>query len=130
MQQPKSVDSLEKLGRVRLSDSFFLRDFLYSEVAQIYKMQNIPDDPDLAIEVGKHLCREILEPIQHFKQLVHVILVLILNRGSSNNYLLSLLFHVSLRCFPQLNLELACLLVFSSSGDVFQVQFYSLCLVF
>ena len=64
MRKPKSVSGLENLGRVRLSESFFLRDFLYSETAQIYGMPNIPDDPDLAIEVGKHLCEELLEPLQ------------------------------------------------------------------
>lgn len=64
MQQPKSVNGLENLGRVRLSKNFFLRDFLYSEISQIYGVSNIPDDPDLAIEVGKHLCEQLLEPIQ------------------------------------------------------------------
>ena len=64
MRKPKSVSGLENLGRVRLSESFFLRDFLYSETAQIYGIPNIPDDPDLAIEVGKHLCEELLEPLQ------------------------------------------------------------------
>ena len=63
MNKPKSVKALEELGRVRLSPSFFMRDFLYSEIANFYGIQNIPDDPDLAIEVGKHLCQEILEPL-------------------------------------------------------------------
>ena len=64
MPQPTSVSGLEKLGRVRLSQSFFLRDFLYSEISQIYGIPNIPDDPDLAIEAGTHLCQELLEPLQ------------------------------------------------------------------
>jgi hypothetical protein len=63
MRKPQSVDALEKLGRVRLSHSFYLREFLYSEIANFYGMQNIPDDPDLAIEVGKRLCEELLEPL-------------------------------------------------------------------
>jgi hypothetical protein len=63
MRQPKSVNGLEKLGRERLSKNFFLRDFLYSEISQIYGIPNIPDHPDLAIEVGKHLCQELLEPL-------------------------------------------------------------------
>lgn len=63
MPKPKSVHALEELGRVRLSPSFFMRDFLYSEISAIYGIQNIPDDPDLAIEVGKHLCEELLEPL-------------------------------------------------------------------
>ncbi len=64
MLSPGSVKSLKKLGRVRLSKNFFMRDFLYSEVANFYKISNIPDDPDLAIASGKHLCEEILEPLQ------------------------------------------------------------------
>ena len=63
MKRPKSVKALEELGRVRLSPSFFMRDFLFSEIANFYGIQNIPDDPDLAIEVGKHLCEELLEPL-------------------------------------------------------------------
>jgi hypothetical protein len=64
MQMPRSVNSLENLGRVRLSKSFFMRDFLYSEIANFHKIQNIPEDPDLAIAAGKHLCEEILEPLR------------------------------------------------------------------
>lgn len=64
MRTPKSVDALETLGRVRLSPSFFMRDFLYSEIANFYGVQNIPEDPDLAIEVGTALCTQLLEPLQ------------------------------------------------------------------
>lgn len=64
MKKPQSVASLENLGRVRLSKSFFMRDFLYSEIANFYGIPNIPDDPDLAISNGKHLCEELLEPLQ------------------------------------------------------------------
>ena len=46
MKTPKSVASLENLGRVRLSKNFFFRDFLYSEVANFYGKSNIPDNPD------------------------------------------------------------------------------------
>ena len=63
MKSPKSVETLEKFGRVRLSSSFFMRDFLYSEIANFYGAQNIPDNPDLAIEVGIRLCEELLEPL-------------------------------------------------------------------
>lgn len=63
MNTPMSVEALEDLGRVRLSKSFFLRDFLYSEIAAKYGILNAPDDADLAIEVGKHLCEELLEPL-------------------------------------------------------------------
>jgi hypothetical protein len=40
-----------------------MRDFLYSEIANYYGMSNVPENPDLAIEVGKHLCEELLEPL-------------------------------------------------------------------
>lgn len=62
--KPKSVETLEKLGRVQLSKSFFMREFLYSEISQIENIPNIPDDPNLAIEAGKNLCENILEPLQ------------------------------------------------------------------
>ena len=64
MRSPKSVKALENFGRLQLSPSFFMRDFLYSEISQIEKIPNIPDNPDLAVEVGKKLCSEVLEPIQ------------------------------------------------------------------
>lgn len=64
MRQPKSVKGLEDLGRVRLSENFFLRDFLYSEIAVIHGFQNLPDDPDLAIATGRVLCETLLEPMQ------------------------------------------------------------------
>lgn len=49
---------------MQLSASFFMRDFLYSEISQIHGIPNIPDDPELAIEAGTMLCEEVLEPIQ------------------------------------------------------------------
>ncbi len=64
MKKPTSVAALEDLGRVRLSKSFYFRDFLYSEIANHFCMQNIPDDPDLAIAAGSKLCEELLEPLQ------------------------------------------------------------------
>ncbi len=67
MRQPHSVRALEDFGRVRLSDSFFMRDFLFSEIAAINGFHNLPDDPDLAIAAGTRLCGELLEPLQqHF----------------------------------------------------------------
>ena len=48
--------ALEELGRVRLSKSFYMRDFLYSEIANFHGIPNIPDDPDLAIAAGRKLC--------------------------------------------------------------------------
>jgi hypothetical protein len=64
MRQPKTVRALEAFGRVRLSENFFMRDFLYSEIAVINGFQNIPHDPDLAIAAGTRLCEELLEPLQ------------------------------------------------------------------
>lgn len=64
MRQPRSVKGLEEFCRVRLSESFFMRDFLYSEIAAINGFQNIPADPDLAIAAGKVLCETLLEPLQ------------------------------------------------------------------
>jgi len=63
MKKPGSVDALNEFGRERLSQNFFMRDFLYSEIANIHGVQNIPDDPDLAIEAGRRLCEELLEPL-------------------------------------------------------------------
>lgn len=64
MRRPKSVDGLEDLGRVRLSPNFYMRDFLYSEIANMHGLQNIPHDPDLAVRAGKRLCQDLLEPLQ------------------------------------------------------------------
>jgi hypothetical protein len=62
--RPGSVRSLEEFGRVRLSASFFMRDFLHSEIADFHGIPNIPDDPDLAIAAGRQLCKQLLEPLQ------------------------------------------------------------------
>lgn len=64
MKSPKTVSALEDLGRVRLSQSFFMRDFLYSEIASLNGLQNIPEDPDLAVAAGSRLCTDLLEPLQ------------------------------------------------------------------
>ena len=56
--------SLETLGRVRLSRHFFMREFLYSEIGNYHEVQNIPDDPDLAIERGSAFCKTLLDPLQ------------------------------------------------------------------
>jgi len=64
LKSPKSVKALEEFGRIRLSDSFFMRDFLYSEISQIERIPNIPEYPEVAIEAGRGLCQNVLEPIQ------------------------------------------------------------------
>ena len=56
MRTPRSVKGAEEFGRIRLSRNFFMRDFLYSEIANIHHFTNLPDDPDLAIEAGRALC--------------------------------------------------------------------------
>ncbi|MEM6759895.1 MAG: hypothetical protein AAF601_10495 [Pseudomonadota bacterium] len=56
--------SLETLGRVRLSRHFFMRDFLYSEIGNFHCIQNLPRDPDLAIENGKQFCTQLLDPLE------------------------------------------------------------------
>lgn len=63
MKQPASMKGLEELGRVRLSENFFMRDFLYSEIAAFHGISNIPENPDLAIMTGRRLCEEALEPL-------------------------------------------------------------------
>ena len=61
---PTSVRGLEALGRVRLSPSFFMRDFLASEIAAIHGLANVPEHPDRAIAAGRRLCETLLEPLQ------------------------------------------------------------------
>ena len=63
MPQPDSMKGLEELGRVRLSPHFFMREMLYSEIANFHGIPNIPDDPELAIAAGTALCEELLEPL-------------------------------------------------------------------
>ncbi len=62
--KPLSIRSLEEFGRARLSQNFFMRDFLYSEISALYGIINIPDNPELAIKAGKKLCAELLEPLR------------------------------------------------------------------
>lgn len=64
MRKPVTVSHLTEFGRVRLSTWFFMRDFLFSDIATIHGLANVPDDPDLAIAAGTKLCEELLEPIQ------------------------------------------------------------------
>jgi hypothetical protein len=59
-----SVRTAEEFGRTRLSSSFFMRDFLHSEIAAIEGFQNLPDDPTAAVTSGRELCTQLLEPLQ------------------------------------------------------------------
>jgi hypothetical protein len=72
MRPPRSFVSLETFGRVRLSQYFFMRDFLYSEIANFHTRRNIPDNPDLAIAAGGALCRELLDPLLETFGPIHV----------------------------------------------------------
>lgn len=65
MKTPKTVKSLEDFGRIQLSPSFFMRDFLYSEISQIEGIPNVPDHPDVAVAAGRELCQRLLEPLQN-----------------------------------------------------------------
>ena len=65
MRKPQSVDALVKFGRIRLSRSFFMRDFLFSDIAAVKGFSNIPDDPAVAVEAGTQLCEQLLEPLQN-----------------------------------------------------------------
>ena len=56
--------SLETLGRVRLSRYFWMREFLYSEIGNIHRVPNIPENPDLAIERGRAFCETLLDPLE------------------------------------------------------------------
>ena len=63
MRKPKSMWSLETLGRVRLSRYFFMREFLYSEIGNIHRIPNIPENPDMAVAHGKRRCVQCLDPL-------------------------------------------------------------------
>ncbi len=54
---------LDRLGRERLSKHFYMRQFLYSEIGSAYGVPNVPVDPDLALEAGRRLATELLDPL-------------------------------------------------------------------
>ena len=64
MKKPSTVMALTEFGRVRLSKTFFMRDFLFSDIASVHGLNNVPDNPDLAIAAGTRLCEDLLEPLQ------------------------------------------------------------------
>ena len=64
--------ALEDMGRIRLSENFFLREFLYSETAIAHSLVNVPDDLDTAVQAGKGLCENVLEPIQQRWGKIHI----------------------------------------------------------
>lgn len=60
----REFQRFEDIGRIRLSKHFFLREFLFSEIAALYGLRNFPDNIDLALKAGERLCVELLEPLQ------------------------------------------------------------------
>lgn len=64
MRQPRSMWSLETLGRVRLSKHFYMRDFLMSEISAFHGVPNIPENPDLTVENGTAFCTQLLDPLE------------------------------------------------------------------
>jgi hypothetical protein len=59
-----SIADLTELGRRRLSNNFFMRDMLYSDVGNFSGIPNIPHDPELAAAAGEQLCQLVLEPLR------------------------------------------------------------------
>ncbi len=64
MRRPASMWSLETLGRVRLSQHFYMRDFLYSEIGGFHGQPNVPEKPDLAIANGRAFCTALMDPLE------------------------------------------------------------------
>lgn len=64
MRPPRSMWSLETLGRMRLSKHFYMRDFLHSEIGSFHGVPNIPENPDHGVAHGRRLCEELLDPLE------------------------------------------------------------------
>jgi hypothetical protein len=64
LKPPRTVQALNEFGRTRLSQHFYMRDFLFSDIAAVHGILNVPDNPDLAVAAGSRLCEELLEPLQ------------------------------------------------------------------
>ena len=58
-----SLSALSRLGRVRLSRHFHMREFLYSEIGVHHGISNVPEDPRAAVRAGMRLCQNILDPL-------------------------------------------------------------------
>jgi len=67
-----TYDRLEDFGRIRLSQNFFMRDFLHSEIAAWHGLRNVPDHPEQAVAAGKLLCENLLEPLQATFGRIHI----------------------------------------------------------
>ena len=57
--------SLEELGRIQLSQHFYLRDVLYSEIAAAFSLPNVPDDLELAVANGRPSPQARLHALRH-----------------------------------------------------------------
>jgi hypothetical protein len=67
MQFPQSITdvaTLTEYGRQRLSEHFFMREMLYSEVGNLHGVPNIPENPELALQVGCEVASRLLEPLK------------------------------------------------------------------
>lgn len=64
--------ALDALGRERLSRSFYMRDFLYSEIAHQHQLHNFPHFPEVALKTGRQLCTQLLEPLERNFGRIHV----------------------------------------------------------
>ena len=53
MKKVSSIDKLEELGRIRLPKTFFMHDFLYSEIANWYDASDFSNHPNIAIRKRK-----------------------------------------------------------------------------
>ncbi len=71
---PQSYQGLDRLGRIRLSRSFHLREFLYSEIAVHHGLRNVPEAGrvEYAVHAGSQLCERLLEPMQATFGRIHV----------------------------------------------------------
>lgn len=71
---PQTYEGLDRLGRIQLSRSFHLREFLYSEIAMHYGIRNVPDAGRVeeAVYAGTRLCELLLEPLQDRFGRIHV----------------------------------------------------------
>lgn len=64
MRSPRSMWSLETFGRQRLSQYFFMRDFMYSEINGFHGIPNVPPDPELTLENGRAFCSLLMDPLE------------------------------------------------------------------
>ncbi len=69
---PSTYPGLDALGRIPLSNSFHMREFLYSEIAAHYGIRNVPTDVKRAVASGRELCQRLLEPLQEAFGRIHV----------------------------------------------------------